>query len=129
MITYGKLIPYHYFLNGEYIGEGQQPEEFRGEKYHRGHNMWFWAPHSWFAYCPCCGDVWARGLSSHPEARHLALKCNCRTHGGGSLLMFATEEEAAYLPVSRELMLYELDLYLEDPKGYCWRNSIKSKCQ
>lgn len=122
-----KFIPVHYFLNGQYLGTGEQPEEFHG-KQHRGHHLWFWAPQSWFLYCPCCGEVWARGMSEHENARHLALKTNCAEHGGGSLIMSCTDVEWEGIPKTKELMTYELDLYCRDPQHYKARTSVYAKC-
>lgn len=104
------------------MGTGYQDLEFRGKKAYN--SLTFWAPHSWFAYCPICGEVWARGLSTYPKAQHMALKMNCERHQGGSLIKHEGVFNPAILPHTKEFLLYELDLYLKDPELYKYRDLI-----
>ncbi len=115
-------ISVHYFVEGEFLGTGFQEELFQGKKAHR--NLTFWSPHSWLMVCEVCGEVWARGLSTHPSASHLARKGNCSQHGGGSLVQLAGVIELENLPRTKAFLLYELNLWNQNPTAYAKRNLI-----
>jgi len=114
-------MQYNYFLSGTHIGTGEVSPPITARS---STILNFWHPHSWFIYCPKCGDIWARGFSSKPETEHLALKACCAEHGGGSLLMLAQRKDLEELPCTKAFALYELNLFNLNPKLYNLRTPI-----
>lgn len=117
-----KKIPVHYFLQNEFVGTGYQDETYHGKKAYSP--VTFWSPNSWAFFCPTCGEIWARGLSTHERATHHVRTGKCPAHGGGSIVMSVPHGELRNLPQTKEFILYELNLWAQDPGKYRVRDLI-----
>lgn len=117
-MSWGDLLtpkePVHIFAENNYLGAGVQWQASRRTL------------RSWFNYCPKCGEVWAKGFVE--SAEDWEARCiPCRHHKGGSLIMSEPIWKIEW-PLTKEFMMYELELYLENPEEYKNRPSLFRAC-
>jgi hypothetical protein len=114
-----KQIPYLLVVEDRVLGEGLARLEYTG----KSNNPSYFAPHNQQYMCRDCGKMWMKLLVNHPEASWECKHSLCAEHRGGSIL--GTLEYANLtLPLTKELALYELELYLRDTKLYPRRNGF-----